>query len=88
MYKNDEFGLTGHLDKKILSFKIRVTTFIQGDLKNKFLKDCMKRGKNESIVAQHIIETYYKALNNVPGLNEKEPNEIQKYIIDKIKLPG
>lgn len=86
MYNKNFAALIAHLERKLTFFQIRVTTRITGETKNKFLNDCLKREKNESQVAAHIFETYYSAVTKVPGLIDKEPNQIQKYIIDKIKL--
>ena len=80
-YKNLDYQL-----KKKDHFKIRVTTFIQGDLKNSFMCDCIKRGITEADLARDIIDIYYMTLRNQPMLAEKEIPEIKNWIIDKIKF--
>jgi hypothetical protein len=66
--------------------EMKVTTFIKGTLKTRFLDDCIKRECNESKMAGHIIDTYYSALAAIPDLKEKEPNAIKQFIIDRIKF--
>lgn len=78
--------LAQHLNKKKDCYMIRVTTFIKGNTKNKFIEHCEKRNENESKVARHIFDVYYSMLHVYPELNGKEPNEIKKFIIDRIKL--
>jgi len=75
-----------HQQGKKEKFKIRVTTFIQGELKNNFMKDCIKRGITEADMARDIIATYYLVVNQKPDLIEKETSEIKKYIIGKLRL--
>lgn len=80
-FKNLDYQL-----KKRDNFKIRVTTFIQGDLKNAFMCDCIKRGITEADLARDIIDVYYMTLRNAPQVAEKEIPEIKNWIIDKIRF--
>lgn len=80
-YKNLDYQL-----KKKDNFKIRVTTQIQGDLKNSFMCDCIRRGITEADLARDIIDVYYMTLRNAPYMTEKEIPEIKNWIINKIKL--
>lgn len=80
-YKNLDYQLP-----KKNQFKIRVTTFIQGDLKNNFMDDCIKRGITEADMARDIIDTYYCVMKQQPFLVEKEIPEIKNWIIKNIKL--
>ena len=54
-YRNLEHQLV-----KVKHFKVRVTTFIHGELKNKFLSDCISKKITEADMARHIIDSYYK----------------------------
>lgn len=78
--------LDDSLKKKKENYDIRVTTFIRGRIKNRFLDDCIKRGFNESKMAGIVMETYYSVMDVYPDLKGKEPNAIQKFIIDRIKF--
>jgi hypothetical protein len=74
------------LVQKKQHYDIRVTAYIKGSVKDNFLNDCILRDFPESKMAASIIESYYKIINTYPDLKSKEPNEIQKFIIDRIKL--
>ncbi len=74
------------LTSKKECYAIRVTTFVRGSTKNRFLEDCIKRECNESKMAAHVFATYYEVLDTFPNLKDKEPNAIKKFIIDRIKL--
>lgn len=78
--------LHDELTKKKENYDVRVTTFLHGTNKDHFLNDCIRREFNESKMAQFIIDTYYSIISNQPVLMGKEPNEIKKFIIDRIKL--
>jgi len=80
-YKNLDYQLT-----KKNQFKIRITTFVQGDLKNSFMNDCIKRGITEADMARDIIQTYYDVIRLQGFLAEKEIPEIKNWIVKNIKL--
>lgn len=80
-YKNLDYQLS-----KKEQFKIRVTTFIQGELKNNFMSDCIKRGITEADMARDIIDTYYSTIKQHQWLSEKEIPEIKNYIREKVRL--
>ena len=80
-YKNLDYQI-----KKREEFKIRVTTFIQGDLKNQFMDDAIKRGICEADLARDIIDVYYSTIKQSKSLNGKEIPEIKKYLIENIKF--
>ena len=83
---NQKKNLLDFLLQKKQKFKIRVTTFLQGELKNKFMDDCIKRDVQESELAGEIIKAYYSMLSEMPSMQQKEIPEIKNYIINKIKL--
>lgn len=84
--RHKEYKNLDHQLVKRDQFKIRVTTFIQGDLKNHFINDCIKRGITEADLARDIIEIYYATIKMQPYLGEKEMTEVKKFITDRIKL--
>lgn len=72
--------------RKMLAYKVRVTTRIHGTDKNKFMLDTLKKGINESTLAKEIIHIHYALIEQEPRLREIEFDELKKYLIDKIKL--
>jgi hypothetical protein len=71
--------------KKMLAYKIRVTTRISGVDKNKFMLDLLKKGINEAELAKNIINIHYAIIDKLPKLRELEFDEIKKYLIENIK---
>lgn len=69
------------LVKKRKLFIIKVTTRIDGNLKNHFIDDAIKRGNTESVLARDIIKLYYNILKSKPELLDKEFSDIEKIII-------
>ena len=80
-YKNLDFQVS-----KKERFRIRASTYIQGDLKNYFMDDCIKRGITEADLLRDIMEIYYSTIKIKPHLIEKEMMEVKQFIINKIKL--
>jgi hypothetical protein len=72
--------------KKMLSYKVRVTTRISGTDKNKFMLDTLKKGVTESVLAKEIINIHYSLQDQFPELKTMEFVELKKYLIEKIKL--
>lgn len=64
----------------------RISSLIHGELKNSFFNDCIKREFSEGKMLRHILETYYALMSAQPVLPEKEPDEIKKFIVDRIKF--
>ena len=77
-----------HQVVKKTKFRIRVSTYVQGDLKNYFMDDCIKRGITEADLLRDILEIYYSSIKLKPYLVEKEMTEVKQFIIDRIKLGG
>lgn len=75
-----------YIRKKMLSFKIKATTYLNGSTKNSFMLDCLRRNSNECENLRQIVTLYCGLLNDNPQLKEKKFNEIKEYINDKIKL--
>jgi hypothetical protein len=74
------------LTSKKENYQIRVTAFIKGSVKERFLNDCIQRECNESKMNGYIIDTYYSVIDSFPSLRGQEPNEIKKFIINNIKF--
>lgn len=74
------------LIKKGTSYKIRVTSYLKGTLKNKFIKDCLDKDFNESQMSNHIYSTYYFIQDSIHNFEKIEPNKIKDYLKVRIKL--
>lgn len=72
--------------KKGTSYKIRVTGYLKGTIKNKFIKDCLDKGYNETQMFNHIYETYYFIQDSIHNFDKIEPNKIKDYLKVRIKL--
>lgn len=71
---------------KMCSFKVKVTTYLKGVDKNKFMLDCIKKGTYEADLTRNIINIHYSIIDEIPELKEMEIEQLKKYLIDKIKL--
>lgn len=74
-----------HLTAKRVEFSVRVTTNLNGRLKNLFIDDALHRNDMESCHARNIIELYYSVLSEFPDLESKEFPEIKYAIISRMK---
>jgi len=72
--------------RKFLAFGVRLTCYVSGSKKNKFLLDQLKRGTGEGELVKNILDIHYSIIDEVPEMRDKEFEEIKKYIMDKIKL--
>ena len=52
------------VEKKSESFKIKVTTYIQGSVKNKFIEELKSKGITEAQLARDIIELHFNNKNS------------------------
>ena len=77
---------TERIIKKGSGYKIRVTAYIKGSLKNNFIKDCLDKGMNEVQMSKHIFETYYFIQSSIHNFDKIEPNKIKDYLKARIKL--
>jgi len=77
---------TERLIKKGAAYKIRVTSYIKGTMKNSFIKDCLDKGMNEVQMSKHIFETYYFIQSSIHNFDKIEPNKIKDYLKARIKL--
>jgi hypothetical protein len=48
-----------NVNKKAESFRIKVTTYIQGSIKNKFVEELIAKGITEAELARQIIEQHF-----------------------------
>jgi hypothetical protein len=91
MSKREEKSLTDKR-KAILSYKkevykVRVTTYLQSQTKNKFLNDCINKRKIEASTAKEIIEIHYAIMDALPiSASTLDFKALKQYLIDKIKL--
>ncbi len=72
--------------KKGANYQIRITTYLKGSVKSKFIKDCLDHSKNESEMANHIFDTYYYLNSVIPNFEKISHNKIKDYISERIKL--
>lgn len=72
--------------KKGTNYKIRVTTFLKGSIKNKFINDCLDKRFNETQMSNHIFDTYYFIQDSIHNFDKIEPNKIKDYLKARIKL--
>lgn len=86
MYHSTVDELIDFLKEKRLKHSIRVTTRLKGELKTKFLSDCIDRGSHESSQSNDIIGIYYVIIEQFPEVKKMEMSEVKKYLINKIKL--
>jgi hypothetical protein len=70
-----------HLVNKRTDFRVKITTYTHGKLKNDFIDDCIKRNDMESSHARNIINLYYSVMDEFPHLKEKEFSEIKLFLI-------
>lgn len=75
-----------HIEKKQKQFKIKITSYIKGDLKNKFTSDCINRKVTEADMVRDVLDVYYNAIKCNPCLVDKSVFEIKTYIKDKLRL--
>jgi uncharacterized protein YbaR (Trm112 family) len=71
---------------KMLSFGVRLTCYISGAKKNRFLLDQIKRDLGEGELIKNILDIHYAIIDEIPEFKEKEHIELKQYLIDKIKL--
>lgn len=77
---------TERLIKKGADYKIRVTAYIKGTVKNNFIKDCLDKNMNEAQMSKHIFETYYFIQNEIKNFDKIAPNRIKDFLKVRIKL--
>jgi hypothetical protein len=71
---------------KMLSYGVRLTCYVSGAKKNRFLLDQIKRDLGEGELIKNILDIHYAIVDELPEFKEKEHVELKKYLIDKIKL--
>lgn len=72
--------------QKMFAYKVKVTTYLKGTDKNRFMLDCIKKGSYEAEISRNIINIHYAIIDELPELKEMEMEQLKKYLIDKIKL--
>lgn len=87
----DEYSVNDHKTdilkyKRENLFRVRVTTYIKGSVKNSFIDDCLRKRQLEVVVARNILDIHYCIIEKFPELKDMEFSAMKKYIIDKIKF--
>lgn len=72
--------------KKGTEYKIRVTSFISGSVKTKFVADVIKSDLTESKMAAHIFDVYYHLHEIIPNFDKIDKKKIKDYLKARIKL--
>jgi hypothetical protein len=72
--------------KKGTTYKVKVTTYLKGSIKNKFIKDCLDKKFSESQMGNHVFDTYYYLQESIHNFEKIEPNKIKDYLKARIKL--
>lgn len=72
--------------RKGTNYQIRVTAFVKGGLKNRFIKDCLDKRYSETQMANHIFDVYYYIQDSIHNFDKIEPNKIKDYLKARIKL--
>lgn len=75
IHSNEDFQ-----KEKSKQFKIKVTSYIQGEVKNKFMNDCIKRGVTECALVKEIIILHY-AMTSKYMVEGKEFNDIKRHLL-------
>jgi predicted methyltransferase len=81
-----DMGYIERIIKKGSNYQIRVTSYIRGSIKSKFIKDCLDNNYSESKMSNHVFDTYYYLYEIVPDIQKIEPNKIKDYLKARIKL--
>jgi hypothetical protein len=71
---------------KMLSFGVRLTCYVSGAKKNRFMLDQLKRDLGEGELIKNIMDIHYSIIEELPAYKDKEFSELKKYLIDKIKI--
>lgn len=66
--------------EKIKMYTVKVTSYISGNTKNRFLNDCIIRGVTESDLTKEIIKLHYAVLDSHNIVEAKEFCELLKII--------
>jgi hypothetical protein len=50
---------------KMQSYQVRASTYLRGEIKNKFLNECVIRGGNEAVALREIIIFHFQILDKL-----------------------
>lgn len=79
-------NITKRLENRKKPLYIRSSITLRGNLKNEFINDCIKRGKNESKVGANAIAVYYSIIKLFPELEGKEFSDVKAFIMERIRV--
>lgn len=66
--------------EKIKMYTVKVTSYISGNTKNRFLNDCIIRGVTESDLTKEILKLHYAVLDKHNIVEAKEFCDLLKII--------
>jgi len=72
------------LREKMLSYKVKCTTYLHGTNKNSFLLDCVRQGTYEAEHLRCIVSLYYEIIKEKPELKDKSFEKVREYVKDKL----
>jgi hypothetical protein len=75
--KNNEHDVK----RKFLAFGVRLTCYVSGKQKNRFMADQLKRDSGEGELIRSILDIHYSIVELEPRLKEMEHTELKKYLI-------
>jgi len=69
---------------KMMSFKVKITSYLKGKLKNAFMLDCIKRQTYEGDLIRQIVDLHYHIIEICPELKNKSFYEIKNLMKGKL----
>lgn len=84
VYERSVESLEIRLQEKRNRAKVKMTTYCVGETKNLYIDDCLRMGIVEAEVLRRIIKVYYRIIAAYPDLKNKDLNEREKWIQNKL----
>ena len=65
---------------KMLSYQVKATTYLKGNVKNDFMGDCILRGITEANLLREIVMLHYDIMKKY-AVEKKEFSDIKKLLL-------
>jgi len=65
---------------KMLSYQVKATTYLKGNVKNDFMGDCILRGITEANLLREIVVLHYDIMKKY-SVEKKEFSDIKKLLL-------
>lgn len=72
--------------RKFEAFGVRLTCYVSGKRKNRFMLDQLKRDVGEGELIKNILDIHYTLIDEIPEIKYKEFTELKEELIKRIKL--